>query len=128
MKHHIMSLWHFGPERSAFEEGKEYTLKVVAEDKAGNIASQTIDISVPSDNTIARVIAPQIEIEKGEQNPLYGGMIFGSDVDTLTLKDNVQGATWYINNKESSPALKDENGSAIYDEHVERCVGDEAGS
>ena len=99
-----------------FEEGKEYTLKVVAEDKAGNIASQTIDISVPSDNTIARVIAPQIEIEKGEQNPLYGGMIFGSDVDTLTLKDNVQGATWYINNKESSPALKDENGNAIYDE------------
>lgn len=91
--------------KSPFEAGKEYTLKVVAEDKAGNAAEGTIDIAVPTDGTIARLVEPQLEIEKGARNPAHGGFIVGTSQQTLTLKNNVQGASWYINNMLTAPSL-----------------------
>ncbi|MFR8072868.1 MAG: DUF6531 domain-containing protein, partial [Anaerovoracaceae bacterium] len=103
--------------KEPFEAGKEYTLKLVAEDKAGNTKQQTVDIAVPSDNTRARLIEPQLTIDKGESNlPNKGTFIVGSDKDVLSLTGDVQGAVWYIANRESSPALKDADGNPLYDD------------
>lgn len=102
--------------KAPFEENKEYTLKIVATDKAGNKTEKTTDMKVPSDNTKPKIIEAGLEIDKGESNlPYKGSFIVGSDKERLSVVGDVPGVVWYIANRESSPALKDENGNALYD-------------
>ena len=97
-----------------FEAGKEYTLKVVAEDKAGNTSSDTIDITVPTDNTIARSIPPQLTIERGERYASSQNFIVGTSPQTLSIKENVSNVQWYINNRLTSPALAISDYGPVY--------------
>ncbi len=102
--------------KAPFEENEEYTLKIVAEDKAGNRTERTADMRVPSDNTKPRIIEAGLKIDKGESNlPYDGTFIVGSGRDRLSVEGDVSGVVWYIANRESSPELKDENGNALYD-------------
>ncbi len=102
--------------KAPFEENKEYTLKIGATDKAGNKTEKTTDMKVPSDNTKPKIIEAGLEIDKGESNlPYKGTFIVGSNKEQLSVVGDVPGVVWYIANRESSPALKDENGNALYD-------------
>lgn len=91
--------------KAPFTAGGEYTLKVDVEDIAGNVTSDTMDIAVPDDGTNARLIEAELEIENRKKLS-SGGFIVGTGSQELTLKNNVQGASWYINNSKVSAGVK----------------------
>ena len=97
--------------KAPFTAGSEYTLRVDIEDIAGNVTSKTMDISVPDDGTNARVIEAELEIENRKRD-ITGMCMVGTNQQELTLKNNVQGATWYINNDKVSAGVKNLAGNA----------------
>ena len=102
--------------KEPFETGGEYTLKIIAEDKAGNKGEGTLDVTVPSDGTAARIIEAGIQIDKGDRPEDVTGFIIPADQQELKLKDNAGTAEWYVAGSKTSPQLKDADGNSTIGE------------
>lgn len=102
--------------REPFEPGEIYVVKLVAKDRAGNTAEQTLEFAVPVENLLPRVIPAQLQIDKTGYFLDSSGFIVGTDQTSLKLAGNVTGADWYINNRKTEPNLKDSDGNPLFDE------------
>ena len=102
--------------REPFEPGEIYVVKLVAKDRAGNTAEQTLEFAVPVESLLPRVIPAQLQIDKTGYFLDSSGFIVGTDQTSLKLAGNVTGADWYINNRKTEPNLKDSDGNPLFDE------------